>query len=902
MFRKSRGISEKETRKKLIDRRLEHAGWGPIASYDEIQEYKNKSVTEYKTAKGPADYVLFHNGKPLAIVEAKRLAVGPQNVLKQAQRYASGFPAKWWEFGEYHVPFVYSTNGEVIWFQDLREENSRSREVKQFHTPQALLEMLTRGELGSTTWLEDNPKTGTGRLRYYQREAVEAIELELSKGKRKMMVAMATGTGKTFTAISLLYRLMKSGFAKRILFLVDRRALAAQAAGAMSVFEPEPGLKFDKIYEVYSQKFKKGELDEKKFNISVLPNHYLTNPDPNHTFAYVCTIQRMRINLFGLPEEESETGDVEKEEDADQIDIPIHAFDLIVADECHRGYTTAETSKWREVLEHFDAIQIGLTATPAMHSLAHFKDVVYRYTYEQGVSDQFLVDYDAVRISSDIRMNGVFLDEGDGVVYIDSDTGARNYDHLEDQRRFKATQVERDVTAPDSNRKIVKEFAKYALEQDKKLGRFPKTLVFAVNDIENRSHCDQLISLLRDEFGRGDAFVEKITGSPSVDKPLQLIRQFRNRPKPGIVVTVDMLSTGVDIPALENILFVRRVKSRILFEQMMGRGTRLCKDLLPQKDHFTVYDAVGVIDYMNASAFTENPPSKPSRTFGQIVQDVLNNKDRVYNIRLLQKRLLRVAKNITLEGRETLKPWIPDSDVGKFSTGLADNLMADFAEAARILSDPDFQEAIQEYERNPRVFIEAPEAVDIVTSEYLFKTTDGRALKPDEYLKIFDDYVTNNPDQVTAIQILLNRPKEFNTAHLRELRKVLESRPERFTEKNLSRARRIRQPYVKELADIISLIREAIYEDDSSPDERAYEAINVIRQEIGDRLTPAQEKWLEMIRSYLPINLIISREDFRMPPFSRMGGWDKANRTFDGQLENILNDINEVMIAWMSTA
>ena len=307
---KSRGISEAETRRRLIDHMITHAGWGSITDYDEMQKYTDETVIEYQTANGHVDYALFYDGKPLALVEAKRLSVGPQNVLKQAQRYARGLPTTWWEFGEYRVPFIYSTNGEVIWFQDLRHPNSRSRIVKQFHTPEALVEMLTRGDADACSWLIDNSKVGKERLREYQRDAVEAIEKELCKGKRKMMVAMATGTGKTFTAISLLYRLMKSGFAKKILFLVDRRALAAQAAGSMSVYEPESGLKFDKIYEVYSQKFKRGEIDETKFDVSVLPNHYLTNPDPNHTFAYVCTIQRMRINLFGLPGEESETGDV----------------------------------------------------------------------------------------------------------------------------------------------------------------------------------------------------------------------------------------------------------------------------------------------------------------------------------------------------------------------------------------------------------------------------------------------------------------------------------------------------------------------------------------------------------------------------------------------------------------
>ena len=888
-------MSERETRKRLIDRKLEQAGWGPIAAYEDGRDFQNESVTEYKTAEGPADYVLFHRGKPLALVEAKKLAVGPQNVLRQAQRYAQGLSARWWDLHGFHIPFIYSTNGELIWFQDLRVSDSLSREVKQFHTPEALLEILSTDRSDANQWLTENPSASKENLRLYQRAAIEEIEKALRKGKRRMMVSMASGTGKTFMAISLLYRLMKSASAKRILFLVDRRALAVQAAGAMSIFEPEPGLKFDRIYEVYSQRFRREDVSDKPgFDIRVLPTNYLTDPDPNRVFVYVCTIQRMRINLFGFPSENL-SGDAEIEEDAEQIDIPIHAFDLIIADECHRGYTTAETSKWREVLEHFDAVQIGLTATPAQHSLAYFKDIVYHYTYEEAVRDGYLVDYDAVSISSDIRMNGVFLSPGEGVEIIDTATGSRVYDHLEDQREFEAAQNERMFTAPDSNRKIVQEFAKYALEQEKQLGRFPKTLVFAVNDISHQSHCDQLIEMLREQFARGDSFVAKITGNPNVDRPLQLIRNFRNRPEPAIVVTVDMLSTGIDIPALENILFIRPVKSRILFEQMMGRGTRLCTDLLPVKDHFTVYDAVGIIDYMNASAFTENPPSKPSRTFAQVVEDVLNNRDREQNIKILSKRLLRIAKNITLEGREPFKEFIPDGDVGKFAVELPARLTSDFAETARILSDTDFQELAEDYQRAPKMFLVASEAVDIVGSEVLFRTTDGRQLKPDEYLKAFEKYVRANPDRVVAIEILLKRPKEFDTKCLRELRQKLEARPERFTESRLSKARKLRQQYLKELTDIISLIREAVYADESTPDERAYEAINAIRAQL--ELTPQQEKWLSLIRSYLPKNLIISREDFSAPPFSRSGGWDKADRDFGGTLEETLQRVNEVMVS-----
>lgn len=887
-----RGASEQKTRRLLIDRKLKDDGWGPVVPFDGNHVYKNESVTEYKTATGPADYVLFHKGTPLAIVEAKKLALGPQSVLKQAQRYARGFPDTWWTFDKYHVPFIYSTNGEVIWFQDLRRPRSSSREVKHFHTPQALEEMLERSKMDPSAWLTIEEKLGKEQLRDYQRRAVEAVEENLRAGKRRMMVAMATGTGKTFAAISLLYRLMKSGFARRVLFLVDRRALATQAAGSMSVFEPEPGLKFDKIYEVYSQQFRRDDFDEDyKFDVNVLPNHYLTNPDPNHTFAYVCTIQRMRCNLFGQPSERLE-GDVETEEDAEVLDIPIHAFDVIIADECHRGYTTAETSKWREVLEHFDAIQIGLTATPAQHSLAYFRDIVYRYTYEEAIRDGWLVDYDAVQIASDIRMNGVFLHPGEGVEIVDTTTGAKIYDHLEDERQFESTRIERDVTAPDSNRKIIQEFAKYALGQEQRLGRFPKTLVFAVNDIPHQSHCDHLLEIFREQFSRGDSFVDKITGR--ADRPLRSIRQFRNRPEPAIVVTVDMLSTGVDIPALENILFLRPVKSRILFEQMMGRGTRLCKDLLPTKDHFTVYDAVGVIDYMNASAFTENPPSRPSRSFAQVVDDVLNNRDREYNIKILMKRLLRIAKNVTLEGREPFKEFIPDGDIGAFARELPSKLLDDFSATMQVLSDPQFQGLAVDYEKAPKMFLVAPEAIDVVGSEVLFRTKDGRQLKPDEYLLAFEKYVTENPDRVAAIEILLNMPKEFSLETLRELRQKLEERPERFTEDRLSKARKLRQRYDKELSDIISLVREAVFDDESTPDERAYEALAKIRETVD--LTPEQEKWLELIRAYLPRNLIISREDFRMPPFSRAGGWSKANRVFGGKLEDLLQVINEVMV------
>jgi type I restriction enzyme R subunit len=271
----------------------------------------------------------------------------------------------------------------------------------------------------------------------YQREANDAIEKAISERKRAMLVAMATGTGKTFTLVNEIYRLMKSGVARRMLFLVDRRSLAAQAARAFASFEADQGLKFDKIYELYSQRFQKEDFgEEEKFDPKLLPKSHLQAPKRGSAFVYISTIQRMTINLFGR--EAVWGGEEEIEGDAKKEEIPIHAFDLIVADECHRGYTSSEVGIWRKTLDHFDAVKIGLTATPAAHTTSYFKDIVYRYEYERAVREGFLVDYDAIKVKSNVRMNGIFLREGEQVGIVNPETGAKKMDVLEDEREFEA--------------------------------------------------------------------------------------------------------------------------------------------------------------------------------------------------------------------------------------------------------------------------------------------------------------------------------------------------------------------------------------------------------------------------------------------------------------------------------
>ena len=473
----SAATSEWLTRKRIIDGKLRAAGW-EVVPFKKAKDLRlsNAAIEEFETGNGPADYALCRNGRILGVVEAKKLSLGPQNVLLQAERYSKGIAQPGIGTGVFGVPFLYSTNGEVIWHHDVRSRLNTAREISGFHTPTALDEFLNTDFDGNIAHLRQIPNDGA-RLRPYQREANAGIEAAIAARRRRMLVAMATGTGKTFTIVNEIYRLIKAGIARRVLFLVDRRALAAQAVRAFASFEAESGLKFDKIYEVYSQQFQRGDFGEdEKFNSRVLPDHYLMNPKRGAAFVYVSTIQRTTINLFGREAaqagaERLEEGD---DEDANQILVPIHAFDLIVADECHRGYTSSQTAIWRRALDHFDAIKIGLTATPAAHTTSLFQEVVARYEYETAVAEGHLVDYDVVRVRSDVRLNGIFLNEGQEIKTVNPATGARQLDFLEDERQFDTSALERDITSPDSNRRILEEVKTMRWNMNSSTAVFPK--------------------------------------------------------------------------------------------------------------------------------------------------------------------------------------------------------------------------------------------------------------------------------------------------------------------------------------------------------------------------------------------------------------------------------------------
>jgi len=889
--------SEWLTRKRLIDPKLKAVGWRvvPFSDGKPLTAFDGCAIEEFPTDNGPADYALCVSGGILGIVEAKKLTLGPQNVLTQCERYSKGTASSPLNFRGYRVPFLYSTNGEIIWHHDIRHTLSRSHTISRFHTPDALAEKLRRDFDGSCQRLIQTPNEHP-KLRPYQRDANAAIEKAIEDQKRQMLVAMATGTGKTFTLVNQVYRLMKSGVAKRILFLVDRRALAAQAVLAFASFEPEPGLKFDKIYEVYSQRFHREDFeDDEKYDPKVLPSSYLTNPQASHSFVYVSTIQRMTINLFGRNAIFA-AGDEELDEEASQLDIPIHAFDLVIADECHRGYTAQEQAIWRKTLDHFDAIKIGLTATPAAHTMAAFKEIVYRYEYERAVREGFLVDYDVVAVKSNVRMNGIFLKEGEQVGVVNPESGAEQLDLIEDEREFPTSEIEEKVTSPDSNRKILEEIRRWALAHEQETGRFPKTLIFASNDLPHTSHADQLVDTARDIFGRGDSFVQKITGR--VDRPLQRIREFRNRSTPGVVVSVDMLSTGVDIPDLEGIVFLRPVKSRILFEQMLGRGTRKGEHF-PHKDHFTVFDCFGgtLLEYFRkATAITAEMPTSEFKTIAEIIEHIWANRDRDYNIRRLVKRLQRINKAMSSEARELFAAYIPNGDVGKYAADLPGKVRQDFTSTMALLRDKNFQDLLVNYPRAPRIFIRAYETEDVVTSEWLVRGADGKEYRTEDYLSAFACFIRENPTKIEAIGILLNRPMDWNTAALGELRTKLAATPQRFTEEHLRKAHEIH--YSKALVDIISMVKHAA--DDQRPLLTAEERVRMAFTQVtaGRTFTPEQRQWLSLIEAHLIENLTIDLSDFDLlPVFARKGGLSQATRVFAGQLQNLIVQFNEAVAA-----
>ena len=605
-----------------IDKMLEAAGW-------HIQNYAERdtaaalgvAVREYPLANAQrADYLLFVNRLAVGFIEAKKEGTTLSGAAQQAARYRANIPAGLPT--QQGCPFVYTSTGIETYFQDAREPNSRTRLVFAFHTPDTLQDLLQSVPLRQK--LKDNlPFLEKGNLRNCQFDAINNLEASLKDAHPRALVQMATGSGKTYLAVSSVYRLIKFANVKRVLFLVDRNNLGRQALREFQTYTtPDDRRKFTELYNV---------------------QHLSSNVIDETSSVCITTIQRLYSMLKGEPvyesDDDEERSDFEKEaEDTTpqkvpyNQNIPIDTFDLIIVDECHRSIY----GKWRHVLEYFDAFIIGLTATPYPQTRNFFnQNLVYEYRHEQAVEDNVNVGYYVYKIETEITQSGSRIEGGHYIARRDRETRRLHWDELDTDVEYTENQLDRDFVAEDQIRTVLQTF-KEKLFTDLFPSReiVPKTLIFAKDD----SHAEDIVRTVREVFAKGDDFCQKITYRS--DKPEDLIRRFRTQLNPRIAVSVDMISTGTDIKPLECLVFMRAVRSSGYFEQMIGRGVRTInpEDLhavtgdAEAKTHFIIVDAVGV--YGSVKTDSQSLPGEPSEPNGeppgdanQLIDDV--SEDRV---------------------------------------------------------------------------------------------------------------------------------------------------------------------------------------------------------------------------------------------------------------------------------
>jgi type I restriction enzyme R subunit len=575
-----------------IDKQLEACGW-IVQSRAEMNLYAGRGVAvrEFPLSTGEADYLLFVDRKAVGVVEAKPEGVTLSGVAQQAANYSVGLPANI-PHVTLPLPFLYESTGVETFFRDERDPETRSRRVFTFHRPETLAALLLDGDtLRSRLCLLPTqfPLITTG-LWGAQIEAINNLEKSLAENRPRALIQMATGSGKTFTAVSFVYRLIKHAKAKRVLFLVDRNNLGRQAFKEFDQYlTPDDGRKFTELYNV---------------------QHLQSNVLDSVSKVHITTIQRLYSMLSGEPEFDAaneehslfEMGAALDQQPPKEIrynsNFPIEYYDFIVVDECHRSIYNL----WRGVLEYFDAFLIGLTATPSKQTFGFFnQNLVMEYSRQRAVADGVNVDGEVYRIRTQISEQGSNVEAGFWIGKRDRMTRRQRWEQLEDDFAYDPNQLDREVVSVNQIRTIIRTYRdKLFTEMFPEREIVPKTLIFAKDD----SHAEDIVRIAREEFGKGDEFCQKITYRSTGKKPEDLISDFRNSYFPRIAVTVDMIATGTDIRALEVLLFMRAVKSRLLFEQMLGRGTRVVSLTELQnvtsdartKDHFVLIDAVGIVD------------------------------------------------------------------------------------------------------------------------------------------------------------------------------------------------------------------------------------------------------------------------------------------------------------------
>lgn len=890
--------TEAETRC-LIDEQLRQVGWEAdtinlrYSKGSRPAKGRNLAIAEWPTdkvpgneGKGYADYALFTGMELIGIIEAKKWDTDISSVISyQCKDYARAIrqcdeqylPGQW---QDYKVPFVFAANGRPyvqqletksgIWFADLRQKGNIPRALAGWPSPLGLKEMLQEDAAAGNAALKALPydflKDENGlHLRDYQLKAVQAVDDAVRSGKQTALLAMATGTGKTRTVLGMIYRFLKTKRFKRILFLVDRNALGVQAQDVFKEVKLESLQTLDQIYNIK-------ELTDKLIDAE--------------TAVHVATVQGMVKRIMYAEGEER---------------IPaISDYDLIIIDEAHRGYildkemAEAEQlyrdqrdyqSKYRYVLDYFNAVKIALTATPALQTTEIFGEPVYTYTYREAVLDGYLIDHDAPhQLKTKLSEQGIKIKKGDPVKYIDKKTGKINSAYMDDDLDFDVEQFNRKVIVPEFNRAVLAEIAKNLYPDAPET--YGKTLIYAATD----SHADMIVSILQELFAKeqldSDAIM-KITGSVAngdQKKIQEKIKRFKNERFPSIVVTVDLLTTGIDVPEITTLVFMRCVKSRILFEQMLGRATRRCDKI--GKDHFEIYDPVGVYDSLQ-SVVTMPAVANPQISMKHLLEQLAETEEPEAITDIAKQLALKLRRRMNRLDEQAKKEFVlaTGKDVAAFAGKLQ---RAEAAEAKTLLQQHKAALAkLEEYRAGGNMGGMIYEGKDELTSHT--RGYGAQKTKPRDYLQDFAAYLKSHANEIAALNIICTRPKDLTKAQLKELLLTLDANG--FTELQLNNAY---SEYTNStmVAGIISLIRRYMLGTElvskNSQLSRAFDKLNK-----QHKFTPAQQKWLEIIRSYMQQQDILSVEAFKEDKrLQRLGGYARAQKIFADNLESIVSEFN----------
>lgn len=892
--------SEAETRY-MIDEQLRQVGWE--ANTQEIRYAKgarpakgrNMAIAEWPTdstvsKKGYADYALFVGTKLVGIIEAKAEHKDipsvidyqgkdyPRNIRKEDAEYQIG------TWGEFKVPFTFATNGRPyleqfktksgIWFLDLRESSNVPMALHGWISPEGIMERLEKDIQAGNKALQAMPydlltdKDGLN-LREYQIKAIKAAEKAVIDGQREILIAMATGTGKTRTVLGMIYRFLKTNRFKRILFLVDRTSLGDQASDVFKEVKLEELMTLDEIYNI------KG-LDEKTVD--------------KETRIQVATVQSMVKRILynegdGMP--------------------AVTDFDLIIIDEAHRGYILDKEmgdievlyrdqrdyqSKYRSVVEYFDAVKIALTATPALQTTEIFGQPVFKYTYREAVIEGYLVDHDAPHhLETKLSTSGIHYKSGDTVTIYDPVTGeVTNSELLDDELDFDVENFNKQVITENFNRTVLAEIARdIDPENPEEQG---KTLIYAVDD----QHADMIVSILKEiysETGVDNDAIMKITGSVGGGNPKKVaeaIKRFKNERFPSIAVTVDLLTTGIDVPEITTLVFMRRVKSRILFEQMMGRATRLCPKI--HKTHFEIYDPVGVYDSLEPVNTMKPVVTNPTTTFTQLLDELEEVEDKEIisaQINQIIAKLQRKKRRMDSKTMEQFISMTNGMDPTQFIVDIEKRNPEDAKK--RLLAHRNMFEYIQQIKADGDRAVVISSEEDELTSH---TRGYGNSEKPEDYLDAFSDYVKTHMNEIAALSIVCTRPKDLTRDALKSLRLTLDR--EGFTTQQLNTA--ISELTNEEIAaDIISLIRRyAIGSALISHEARIRRAVDKLKK--AHNFSKQEMSWIGRMEKYLMeesvLNIQVFDEDSR---FKTYGGFTKINKVFQNKLENIVLELNEYL-------